>query len=198
MSVTSAACHVPSHALSPTSQRSVFVMAMNCDFLSPSGDGPDLVLFPGRRCDQAPHLFVALLAVPGTILMALVAWFMTIGESEMDPMARELTAVPFPHANTKIFLAVTTLDVLSVVLRGWGKQTGLLVSWLGCYIVYVQLRWVPYLTDWVNQLECALYSVMTYMGFCLTALSYKGPPFESVSMTAIYGVCLHSNDHAIR
>lgn len=142
----------PSVIRAPLPARSVFIMALSCQIHPPPGEPSHNRIYPDKRCDRAPHLFILVFAVPFAALTITIGWLLAAGTTEMDPLNRELMAVPFPEASTKIFVAVTGIDVLSVFLRGHGRTFGVTTALLSGYILYVLLRWIPYYTRWVNRL----------------------------------------------
>lgn len=123
------------------------------DYKSKGFAGPTMSIFPDVRCDKPPHVFILCFSVPATILTAIVSYLLTIGRSEMDPLTPGLTAVNFPVTSTKIFLWVTMLDTFNILFRGKGVTFGVITIAICVYVIYALLRWMPYVTDWINQLE---------------------------------------------
>jgi PAS domain S-box-containing protein len=148
-----------------TSSLNVFLTAIKCDYTvaDPVMTGFTSDTGAAISCWTGSHAAYAVVGVLMAMLFTAIAGLLVLVDFTTDYRLHNPMAMPSSRPEFSIFIAKFLFTVVSIAFAKSPLGQAICYTLLSSYMLYVTIRYVPYLREWVNEFRAALYGVLTFV-----------------------------------
>ncbi|PNW79070.1 hypothetical protein CHLRE_09g399663v5 [Chlamydomonas reinhardtii] len=146
-----------------------FVFTANCNFSAPVKDH---VYFVGVECLKMPHILHMAVAIITAALFFCVTALLLVASSDLNPVSRGYLASPAAITRLRILAAKAFYVIVADDMQSWPKPQALFLAGAVGFIVYWNLKRVPFYRTYVNGVWTGIWFGVLYTALLLVYIAF--------------------------
>ncbi|PRW21106.1 flagellar associated membrane [Chlorella sorokiniana] len=142
--------------------------------------------FPQVQCFAMPHLAAVCISVFASLLAMGMAYFVSVANSELDPLRREPSGQAHHRSSVKRFFLISIITLINEMFPSYTKLQGVVCIIICFYLMYNYVRYVPFQTPWVNGLQASFFASLTWASLVIILAAWIEPATKPASPLYTY------------